>query len=240
MYTDPSSLPVFLSQAHSLMPLLFWQRNDRPSIPREYTTLSSFPIFSPFVSYSCRSLFGIQQVSSSNVAHFLPNTRTHARAHTHTSARLVSSTLSPSSLTYFFLAFFYSRFGQPHSQRIPFSLPPSISAVAYVPISISIIAGELPASLGASQGCGLQNGFPEILPLPVTSSSWCLFGCLAVSNDLSLFIDRRHSLSLSLSLFHSRFPMPPSLRLPPLVLSYSGFLASEIRLHAHSRFAGTS
>lgn len=123
---------------------------------------------------------------------------THVRTHTHThtSARLVSSTLSPSSLTYFFLAFFYSRFGQPHSQRIPFYLPPSISAVAYVPISISIIAGELPASLGASQGCGLQNGFPEILPLPVASSSRCLFGCLAVSNDLSLFIDRRHSLSL--------------------------------------------
>lgn len=44
------------------------------------------------------------------------------------------------------------------------------------------------------------NGFPEILPPSVTSSSWYLFGCLAISSDLPLFINwhlfSTHSVSL--------------------------------------------
>lgn len=73
------------------------------------------------------------------------------------------------------------------------------------------------------------NGFPEILPLPVTSSSWWLFGCLAVSSDLSLFIDRCLSFTPTLSLLFFLLSISDGaiFRLLPLVLSYSGgFLAS--------------
>lgn len=180
VYTDPSqplSLPVFQSGSFiNASLILAAKRLVQPSIPREYTILSSFP--------------------PQMLLTFYP---THT--YTYTSARLVSPTLPPSSLTYFFLTFFYSRFGQPHSQRIPSSLPPSIPPVAYIPISISIIAGELPASSGASQGCGLQMVFRRYFRFPLLPTTWCLFGCLVVSNDLPLFIGRRFSSTFS-------FPLP--------------------------------
>lgn len=97
------------SQAHSLMPLLFWQRNywRGQAYPNKLQPFRALPL--SFIPYPRRSLFGIL-VSSSNVAHFLSQ---NIHTHTYTSARLASPILPPSSLTYFFLAFFYSRFGQP-------------------------------------------------------------------------------------------------------------------------------
>lgn len=74
------------------------------------------------------------------------------------------------------------------------------------------------------------NGFlgRGILPFPVTFSSWCLFGCLAVSSDLPLFIDwhlfSTHLLPISFCsfFFHSRSSSSPSFHLLPFVLFYSG------------------
>lgn len=121
----PLSLLVFQSSSFINASLLFWQRNDDlvwPSIPdRVYNPFELFQLsvpssFTLIARFSVSSRFPPQMLLT-----FYP---THI--HTHTSARLVSPTLPPSALTYFFLAFFYSRFGQPHSQRILSSLlPPS-------------------------------------------------------------------------------------------------------------------
>lgn len=126
MYTNPSTFTLTLcfSQTHSLMPLILAaKRLVRPSIPREYTTLSQLSQLSLPWSFTLIARFSV----SSRFPSQMLLTFYKTRAHTHTSARLVSPTLPPSSLTYFFLAFFYSRFGQPHGQRILSSLFPPAS-----------------------------------------------------------------------------------------------------------------
>jgi len=183
------------------MPLLFWQRNDqcgqayRESIQPFRVFPSSVPrLLLSSLRFSVSSRFPPQILLT-----FYP---TYTRAHTYTSARLVSPTLPPSSLTYFFLAFFYFRSGQPHSQRIP-SSPPSSPRVAYIPISISIIAEELPASLGASQGCGLQMVFRRYFRfplLPVRNAYLDVSPSRKISRYLSIDVSLLLSFSLSLSL----------------------------------------
>lgn len=98
-------------------------------------------------------LLGIRRVSSSNVAHFLPDTHKHIHQAELASptpsaffANAAHASSSPSSISV----------SVNPSQRIPALRPPRTTTVAYIPISISIIAGELPASWGTSQGCGLQ------------------------------------------------------------------------------------
>lgn len=85
---DLRPYPCF-SRAHSLMPLLFWQRNDwrGQAYFSELQPFRALPL--SFTPYPRRSLFGIQQVSSSNVAHFLSQ-----NIHTHTH--------QPDSLSRFF------------------------------------------------------------------------------------------------------------------------------------------
>lgn len=81
---------IFLSLVYTLRPLslsalqsgsfinasliLAAKRLAQPGIPRELQPFQALPL--SFIPYS-RSLFGIQQVSSSNVAHFLPDTHKH-------------------------------------------------------------------------------------------------------------------------------------------------------------------
>lgn len=125
----PLSLPVFQSGSFiNASLILAAKRLVRPSIPREYTTLSSFPSFQSLrllpSSLAFRYPAGSPPQMLLTFSFIFYFTQTHT--HTHTPARLVSPTLPPSSLTYFFLVFFYSRFGQP-SQRILSSLFPPTS-----------------------------------------------------------------------------------------------------------------
>lgn len=128
--------------------------------------------------HSSPSFFGIQRVSSSNALYPKQPARLLRRS-----------------------CLYCSPFGQPQPKNIPLA-----PLVAYISISISIIAGELPASSDASQDAGYKWFFPGIFPLPVTSSSRRLFGCLVVSRYLS--VDVCVSLSLAPPSFHL---LPPRL-----------------------------
>lgn len=80
------------------------------------------------------------------------------------------------------------------------------------------------------------NDFPEILPLSVTFRL-CLFGCLAVSSNPSLFIGRCLLFIFPFSLFFclSQFPsLYPSSRF----VLFRRLFSIEVRLHAHSRSTG--
>jgi len=124
VHVDPSVEPYpRFSQAHSLMPLLFWQRNDWRG-QAYHRELQPFP--PSFIPYSY-SLFGIQQVSSSNVAHFLPDAHTHAQMYTNTYLRpsLLIRLLPPSSLTLLMLLprLLLFLFQSTPVKEYPFSIP---------------------------------------------------------------------------------------------------------------------
>jgi len=167
MYTDPSSLLMFQSGSFINASLILAAK--RPTAAEQpFRARSRYP------------------ASLLKCAHFSPthtgtHEHTHTHTHTYTEARriLVSPSLSPSSLTSLvFLPHLVFPFQSTPIKEYPppfslaLSIHPSIFLfqfvpVARVPISISIIARELPASSGTSQGCGLQTLFRGILPVPV-------------------------------------------------------------------------
>lgn len=142
------------------------------------------------------------------------HTHTHTYAYTHTDT-LTSSLFRPAPLlTPCLSCTFYFRSGQPQPKNIhlPFAIRyfPRASSVAYIPISISIIAGELPASSGARESrCGLQMLFSWD-----TSASryFQLVALIRMSRRLerSRVIYRSTFFSLSLFLLPpSALPQPP-------------------------------
>jgi len=200
--------------------ILAAKRPVRPSIPSSLTLVARFSVSS-------------RQVSSSNIAHFLPNI--HTRAHIHISqTRFADSSAFFANVFLPRLLLFPFR-STPTVKEYPLPLPSPIPRVAYIPISISIIAEELPASLGASQGCGLQMVFRRYFRFPLlsvrdayldVSSSGTISRYLSI--DISLLLSFSLSLSIYLSLFLSLPFSPPLFYLLLLVLSYSdSFLASR-------------
>lgn len=175
--------------------------------------------------------------------------QTRARAHTHT---YINQTRFADSSA------FFANVLLPHLLLFPvsvnptvkeYSLPSSLPPVAYIPISISIIARELPASSGASQGCGLQMVFWRYFRFLLLSARGAYLDVSpsrAISRYLSIGISlpfARSTLSqprsVFFSFFHSRSSSSPSFRLLPFVL-FRRLFSIEVCLHAHFRSAGIS
>lgn len=161
------------SRAHSLMPLLFWQRNDWRDQPRQESYNPSERVLTlthPLTSLTFRYP---ARVLSSNVAHFLPDAHTDTRTRTYITVELASPSLPPSSLTSLILLphlLLLLRSTLVKEYLFSFSSFRVSTLLAYISISISIIARELPASSGASQGCGLQMVFRRYFRFPLPSS----------------------------------------------------------------------
>lgn len=218
----------------------------RPSIPREYTTLSSFSNFQ-----SLRLLSSLAFPVSSRFPPQMLLTFYQTRAHTHTYINQThfadSSAFFANVLLPHLLLFLVSVNPTVKEYSLPSSLPP----VAYIPISISIIARELPASSGASQGCGLQMVFRRYFRFLLLSARGAYLDVSpsrAISRYLSIGISlpfARSTLSQPRSVFFSFFS--PSIFVVAVISSspfrfvlFRRLFSIEVCLHAHSRSAGTS
>lgn len=190
---DLHSCPRF-RRTHSLMPLLFRQRNGlaRPGTlgelqPFRVLSLSLLPLY-PGSLFGTSAGFFLKCCSL-----FIRDTR--ARAHTHIAAQTLPLP-SPTSLVPLPRLLLFPPWST-SSRRILLSFLLFALPLVYIPISISIIAGETTRIFGRESRMRVTNGFPGILPLPVISASRHLFGDASPSRAISRSFIGRMSRSCS-------------------------------------------